>query len=207
MIKHIDGKKACSQCKIEKELCRYDKDHRSSDRLQSSCKECNKKYTIISRARKQGITVEELLFRAEQRKKLSDGGHKKCNDCLEVLDVSNFSIMKTYKGKLIYYPNCKKCSVIDVKKRRLKKFGNETLYNRWIHLKNRYGIQTLEEYEKLIENGCYLCFSKTRLHIDHNHKTNKIRGVLCINCNVGLGNFKDSIELLQKAIRYLENDN
>lgn len=39
--------------------------------------------------------------------------------------------------------------------------------------------------------------------VDHCHKTGKIRGLLCHPCNAGLGHFKDSIELLQKAINYL----
>ncbi len=43
-----------------------------------------------------------------------------------------------------------------------------------------------------------------RLSIDHNHKTGKMRGLLCHNCNVGIGHFSDSIEFLLKAITYLK---
>lgn len=42
-----------------------------------------------------------------------------------------------------------------------------------------------------------------RLSVDHNHKTGKIRGLLCNNCNLALGNFKDSIRNLKNAIKYL----
>lgn len=39
--------------------------------------------------------------------------------------------------------------------------------------------------------------------IDHDHVTNKIRGILCLQCNTGLGNFCDSVEILERAIWYL----
>jgi len=45
---------------------------------------------------------------------------------------------------------------------------------------------------------------KRELSVDHNHETNKIRGLLCNHCNIGLGNFKDSTTLLSLAIEYLE---
>ncbi len=42
------------------------------------------------------------------------------------------------------------------------------------------------------------------LHVDHNHKTGKVRGLLCYNCNNGIGRFKEDIETLEKAIEYLK---
>jgi hypothetical protein len=81
-------------------------------------------------------------------------------------------------------------------------------------LKSRYNI-TLEEVNNfyLVQKGCcMICNSpffgkdKVRMVVDHNHKTNKFRSLLCHNCNVGLGNFKEDIELLKKVIKYLENE-
>ena len=68
------------------------------------------------------------------------------------------------------------------------------------------------DYAKLLveqNNCCAICGVeatdvKRELSVDHNHETNKIRGLLCGNCNIGLGNFRDSTTLLSVAIEYLE---
>lgn len=41
-------------------------------------------------------------------------------------------------------------------------------------------------------------------HIDHNHDTGEVRGLLCLTCNTGIGMFGDSLELLEKAMKYLD---
>jgi hypothetical protein len=46
-----------------------------------------------------------------------------------------------------------------------------------------------------------------RPHVDHCHKRNKVRGILCARCNAGLGMFRDRPEVLQKAVQYLEKFN
>jgi hypothetical protein len=61
-----------------------------------------------------------------------------------------------------------------------------------------YGI-TLTEYNDLVvkQGGlCSLCGRKTRLVVDHNHKTGKIRGLLCVQCNLFIGFFKDDLGYL-----------
>jgi Autographiviridae endonuclease VII len=73
-----------------------------------------------------------------------------------------------------------------------------------------YGITAAQydEWNDAFGGVCHICEkgcpTKRRLATDHNHVTELVRGLLCINCNKGLGNFKDSIDLLKKAIAYLE---
>ena len=78
-------------------------------------------------------------------------------------------------------------------------------------LKKHYGI-TVEDYNRMLEeqNHCCGCCGKhesefkRRLHVDHDHTTNQVRGLLCTKCNPGIGYFDDSIEILEMAIAYLK---
>jgi hypothetical protein len=86
--------------------------------------------------------------------------------------------------------------------------------NREKHLKYKYKM-TIEDYNNLFtkQNGCCkICHThqskfKSALRIDHDHKTNKVRGLLCHSCNTGLGLFKDSLTLLDNAKTYLQSEN
>lgn len=81
-------------------------------------------------------------------------------------------------------------------------------------LKRRYNI-TKEDYERMLESQgsvCKICGKPPRntsqqtavLHVDHNHTTGKVRGLLCGKCNTGLG-FIEQEELLKAAKAYLED--
>lgn len=71
---------------------------------------------------------------------------------------------------------------------------------------------TLEQYESLMDGAvCAICGCKpgpfadgrSGMFLDHDHSTGKVRSPLCHGCNTGLGGFKDSPELLEKAAEYL----
>lgn len=68
-----------------------------------------------------------------------------------------------------------------------------------------HGLTREEATRRKEENPCAICGEDTvsKLRIDHDHKTMKVRGVLCNDCNLGLGRFKDSPERLSAAIVYL----
>jgi hypothetical protein len=79
-------------------------------------------------------------------------------------------------------------------------------------LEKLYGI-TETEWQKMYDAqkgvcaicGCHQRFQK--LAVDHNHKTKKVRGLLCMRCNRGLGWFFDSQQRLQAAADYLKRTN
>jgi hypothetical protein len=78
----------------------------------------------------------------------------------------------------------------------------------------KYGL-TVEEYNRILHDQDGKCAIRgcnrtgkdeargSRLHVDHDHKTGAVRGLLCSHCNTGLGKFLDSPDKLQAAIEYL----
>ncbi len=89
---------------------------------------------------------------------------------------------------------------------------NKTYEENRISRIRMYGID-VEDYERMLEEqngGCYICGdkpSKRALDIDHDHKTGKVRGLLCSNHNRALGLLGDDLLLLTKSIEYLVKAN
>lgn len=83
----------------------------------------------------------------------------------------------------------------------------EKLYESRIKFKYGIGVGVVNEMLYNQSNRCAICekefVSKKTTHIDHCHSTGKIRGMLCEGCNIGLGGFKDNVDILKKAIEYL----
>ena len=78
----------------------------------------------------------------------------------------------------------------------------------------KYGLSS-EDYKNMLDeqnDKCKICLTSftildtKHIHVDHCHTTNKIRGILCGMCNLGLGHFKDDIQKLTKAINYLQEN-
>lgn len=87
--------------------------------------------------------------------------------------------------------------------------GGKKIADRRSHLKRRYGM-TLEEYDAMLEaqgGGCFICGRPPRedisLHVDHDHSTGKVRGILCFCCNNALADFREDPTLFAKAAAYL----
>ena len=100
---------------------------------------------------------------------------------------------------------CKECS-------RIRRTTQKD-HVRDLSYKRLFGI-TLEEYNGLFATqhglckGCHVHQSseKRAFAIDHNHKTGKVRGLLCGNCNVSLGNAKDNPMILRRLAEYVDKD-
>ena len=106
---------------------------------------------------------------------------KKCSICKEHKVITDFKICNTTPKKIHYKHFCKSCdNKINRDRREIRKNAPP---------------QTEQ---------CELCGKVCKTYLDHCHDTLVFRGWLCNECNTGLGSFKESAELLQKAIIYLK---
>lgn len=131
-----------------------------------------------------------------------------CARCALVKPASEFGRDKGKKNGLRSW--CRSCDN-EYNKERWRNSASMRRSNRYTNARRLYGLSK-EEYDALeahAGNACEVCGlpcnSGRQLAIDHDHATNRVRGLLCGNCNKGLGNFQDSPALLRKAIEYLES--
>lgn len=137
---------------------------------------------------------------------------KICSKCKIEKFTLDFSKNKNTKSGLSSY--CKSCNTLNTTMWRINNPEKQAILHWKTDIKNFYNI-TSKDYHKLLQKqdySCAICLIrqdqfKKRLSIDHCHISGNIRGLLCFNCNTALGKFKDSVQLLQSAQRYLEKEN
>ena len=133
-----------------------------------------------------------------------------CTGCRQMFPLSEFPKRKrSLYGK---NPKCRTC-YNEYQKQYAEEIAKETqeryaeVQRNW-YLKRTYGI-SVAGYNLLLEaqnHGCAICGGppgKRRFHVDHDHKSGAVRGLLCTTCNIGLGNFHDNPEKLEQAARYV----
>jgi hypothetical protein len=187
--------KQCRKCHQVKPLDSFSPKKTMRDGRRSWCKTC------ASEREKQVIPPTEFPT------------SKQCRTCGETKPIERFN--KRYRTKDGRVGACKDCTnayqrehnqIPKVRAKIRKKY-------RAIYIMQRYGM-TLEEYEILLvsQGGvCAICGSESsgrdsakHLDVDHDHDTGRVRGLLCHHCNVGMGHFKDDVNLMKAAIQYLE---
>ena len=92
---------------------------------------------------------------------------------------------------------CEPCHNAKGKETYTRLYGSTRDY----HLRRRYGLTSADVDFMIDEQGgtCAVCSGEPE-HVDHDHKTGRVRGILCFNCNQALGNVRDNPEVLQGLI-------
>lgn len=181
-------KKNCRICKIEKEPKEFYSIKSGKYGVRGTCKNC----TNIKNNSFEGKTVRNLY----NKNRRPIASTLKIKDYQKEYRKMNKPEAKIYKRK--WYVDNR----VEIRSKSREK---------------KYGI-TREQFDKILleQNGvCRICLKAETmknghntimsLAVDHNHETGKVRGLLCINCNQGIGKFKDNPVLLQRALEYLIN--
>lgn len=199
--------KTCNKCLISKHETEFKKDPRNKSGLQGICKQCNKEWQKKRRVERQ-----------EGKVSLIEITNKCCNKCESIKPTAEF-----YKDSGCadgYSTLCKVCRNLSMTSWRDK---NREKYNKNMRdwrknnpeevkdhdLRRTYGIG-LDEYNKMKgeqSSVCAICKEppkgKRPLVVDHNHRTGRVRGLLCYGCNRAL-HVLESHELLEAAMSYLD---
>ena len=91
---------------------------------------------------------------------------------------------------------------------RYRSSGRKKVSDRKSHLKRNYGL-TLEAFEALLVaqgGGCAICGKPDADNVDHDHRTGRVRGILCFNCNIAVGQLEDTAERALAVATYLDRD-
>jgi hypothetical protein len=183
--------KRCSKCGEDKPESEYHRNKNSKDGLQHYCKTCSSERNAAR-------------YAAIPKRPAATGVVKTCTGCSTLKPVEEFyPYPKSPDGRS---HRCKVCTQKD-------NVSNTELRRR-SSLMRKYGI-TVEQYDSMLaEQGgrCACCGtdepggrSKVVFHVDHDHGTGAVRGLLCRGCNVGIGSLGDTIAGLEMGIRYLRS--
>jgi hypothetical protein len=135
---------------------------------------------------------------------------KKCIECNLERPLSDFNLRK--KGSILTQSRCKVCESKRAKELYKNNRLERILNQRKVNILNKYGV-TEDDYKTMLKtqkSKCAICGSTEikrkgakYFNIDHCHETNKVRGLLCHNCNIVLGKIEDSKAWLKQALIYL----
>lgn len=193
--------KTCTKCGDPKELTDFSKNKNKKDGLDIWCKDCkktyHKNYYLKNKDKLNKNAIEYVKNNPEKRKVIA----KKWYD--------NHTEQATAIKK-----NWVKNNPEKVKTYALEYYNINSIKIREYSFKRTYGITfaDLEQMKFKQDWCCKTCginesdlleMTGKGLFLDHDHKTGVIRGLLCQDCNIGLGGFRDNIESLKRAIKYL----
>lgn len=144
---------------------------------------------------------------------------KLCGRCKKELPAENFGFRTSRRLGRRIKSECKEC----LNKRRtdwkIKNPERMYLLYRRRQIKSDYGLsmETFDLMREMQGNRCAICretfkertqkkyYVRGSIAVDHCHTTGRVRGLLCSQCNVGLGSFRDNLEYLESARLYIKH--
>lgn len=200
----------------------YVRPHREGKRPHLECRMCmreTKRRSSAKLKKEDPVKVRAQAKKAREIIRPEGTTDLLCRACKEEKKLEDFfpSMFK------IRYPTCRRCCSQEQQVSKLKNQGTyhawmkkNREYHRYRHLEKKYGLTSVEyEARKTAQkNLCAICNNPetalcrggriSELHVDHDHNSGEIRGLLCNKCNRGLGYFVDDPTILRAAADYLE---
>jgi hypothetical protein len=176
--------KICSSCNRSLPKNEFHKCSRSKSGVISKCKECR---SIDDKNKFHGVGSKSYAYTQKYR-----SANK------EKIAASNKKYKEANKDKILN----------EAKRWRENNVNKISSSRRKSNYKKRYSI-TMDDYDKMFneqEGVCYICHEPSlnqRLSVDHDHKTNKVRKLLCTRCNLLLGVVEKNLELIEQFKIYL----
>lgn len=192
MSSHEPPKKRCLDCRELKDLDAFPRTPRRKDGHGAYCKLC---YSVRYRQYRERKATKEGRVIHERR--IVPTGMRFCPTCKQVKMLEEFPRNRSGPSGRGGY--CKPCHNARGKEHLDRRGGS-----REYHLRRRYGIGAADVDAMIEAQGgqCATCNGKPE-HVDHDHTTGKVRGVLCFNCNQALGNIRDNRTTLRRLDHYL----
>jgi hypothetical protein len=175
--------KTCTKCKLSQSINNFYNDRKRKDGLNPWCKTCDKesrrKYFANNSSARAKAVARSTKYRTTHKEKTRAAGRRY---------YENHKEAEQRRGREYYRNNPEKQS------ERLRK--------------QKYNLSP-EDYKKMLgaQKGlCAICAHQMKKpHVDHNHRTGKIRALLCLHCNHGIGNCREQIYILERMIKYLKD--
>ena len=202
-------KKICTKCNKEKELEEFYNSKTGKYGKMAICKLCdNWRKTTYLRNKSSGNKCNTLDARANRINDL-----KYCPKCKQTKDIKEFYKTKHNKGRASQCIECSKDIRRNIPKKQIHGYYMNRKEKQWENkLIRNFGINATEYYKLLKQqnNKCAICKNEykegnKKLAVDHCHKTGKIRGLLCSNCNPALGFLKEDLNIIKNLVRYIKN--
>ncbi|MFK0112770.1 endonuclease VII domain-containing protein [Streptomyces sp. NPDC091217] len=174
--------KRCSRCQEHKPRADFASNKSMKDGLQVYCRGCSAAYY---RQR------QDARGRKPRPRVMAPEGHKYCQRCEQIKPHSEWDRNGTASDGLS--TRCKACRAVE---------------GRAYHLKRNYGLTEAERDAMIAAQYglCAICLDAPPVHVDHCHKTGRVRGVLCFNCNSAIGKLRDKPDAARRAAAYLEGN-
>jgi hypothetical protein len=189
--------KRCLDCLRERELEVFPPSKKNRDGRTSYCRDCMSVRHRESRDRRRGGPPSRVV----DTRPVEARSAKWCPSCRQDKPLTDFGRNRANSDGLTAY--CRPCANAKTLAQRRRQYDGGS---REYHLLRRYGI-TVAQYDQLVADQggvCALCRQRAPQHVDHDHLSGRVRGVLCSCCNQGLGNFRDDAATLRAAADYVE---